>query len=215
MSAFETAQVLEAYQQRCEDRIAVVEAGDRTLIVVADGAGGIGSGDQAAEAVVREVKAAVQVATTADGWSIVLSQADFRVGIGQSTAVVVDLGPQGICGASVGDCQAWLVKEGAITNLTANQRRKPLLGTGEAVPVGFTLDSLVGILIVATDGFCNYIKPAQVIKAIATAEFVALPRTLLSMVRLKSGELWDDVGIVVCRMRPLQRTRQRYSLDPE
>lgn len=136
----------------------------------------------------------------------------------RSSAVVVDVQAEGICGASVGDCQAWLVNEGAITNLTANQRRKPLLGTGEAEPVGFSWGALAGVLIVASDGFCNYVKQSSLgpivtpVEFSATAEFTALPRTLLAQVRLKSGALWDDVGIVVCRRRRPQRTRKRFGL---
>ena len=214
MSSFETASVLEAYQQRCEDRIAVLEEGDRTIIAVADGAGGIGGGDQAAEAVVREIKSAAKDTSTENAWVELLRQTDLRIGQGESTAVVVDLQPSGMCGASVGDSQAWLIDQGEVISLTANQRRKPLLGSGDAIPIGFTHNSLTGVLVVATDGFCSYAKRAEVVKIVMQNEFVVLPRKLLASVRLRSGALWDDVGIVVCRKRPqTKRARQRYALD--
>ena len=56
---------------------------------------------------------------------------------GESTVVVVDVRADSICGASVGDSQAWIVNGADITDLTARQHRKPLLGSGEAEPVGF------------------------------------------------------------------------------
>jgi serine/threonine protein phosphatase PrpC len=216
MSIFETAGLTEAYQRQCEDRIAVFEEVQRAVIVVADGAGGIGSGAEAAEAVVREVKAAVRETTNADGWTGLLRQIDFRIGPGESTAVVVDVQLQGICGASVGDSQAWMIDEGELTILTEKQQRKPLLGSGDANPVGFNHVPLSGLLLVATDGFCNYVKRTDVVKAVLQNDFVSLPRNLLAMVRLKSGELWDDVGIVICRQRPKPiRVRRRYSLDDD
>jgi hypothetical protein len=214
MPAFETAGLTEAYQQQCQDRIAVFEEEQRTVIVVADGAGGIGSGAEAAEAVVREVKAVVRETTTADGWASLLRQIDFRIGSGESTAVVVDVQTQQVCGASVGDSQAWMIDQGEISNLTERQQRKPLLGSGNAVPVGFARAPVSGVLLVATDGFCNYAKLADVVKVIALNDFVSLPRKLIDLVSLRSGELWDDVGIVVCRARPpARRARQRYTLD--
>ena len=213
MAAFEIAKVLQVRHDRCEDRIAVLEEDDRCVIVVADGAGGMGAGEEASEAVIREISAVVKETTTAEAWINVLGQTDLRIGNGQSTAVVVDVRPEGICGASVGDSQAWLIRDYELVNLTANQRRKPLLGSGDAVPVGLSEGAVNGVLIVASDGLCNYVKRADVVKLVSQGEFVCLPRQLLSLVRLRSGEFWDDVGIVVCRKRPKpQRGRKRYTL---
>jgi hypothetical protein len=148
---------------------------------------------------VREVKAAFSATKTESGWVAVLSEIDCRIGVGESTAVIVDVLASGICGASVGDSQAWLIRDGELDNLTSRQVRKPLLGSGEATPVGFSRTTFAGILLVATDGFCNYVKRSELVRRIADFEFCELPRKLVEMVRLKSGELWDDVGIVACR----------------
>ena len=58
---------------------------------------------------------------------------------GQTTGVVAFVRSDGsISGASVGDSVAWLISPaGELTDLTAYQRRKPLLGSGEALPVVF------------------------------------------------------------------------------
>ena len=61
--------------------------------------------------------------------------------------------------------------------------------------------SLDGLLIVADDGFCNYVKRAEMVNVLPYEDFAVIPKHLLEMVRLRSGELRDDVGIVVCRYR--------------
>jgi hypothetical protein len=71
---------------------------------------------------------------------------------------------------------------------------------------------LDGLLIVATDGFCNYAKRDAVTPMIVSADFYTIPRNCIEMVRLPSGDLWDDIGIVAARMAPKHRTRQRYSI---
>ena len=158
MSQIETTSVVEKHRKQCEDRVDVIHAAQRTVIVVADGAGGTGAGDAAAESVLRDVKSNYESIHSANDWAGLLSQADKTIGAGESTAVVVDVRPYGIAGASVGDSQAWIVANGEITNLTESQIRKPLLGSGVAQPVGFTHPSLLGLLLIATDGFFDYAK---------------------------------------------------------
>lgn len=91
MARFETAHLTESYRKHCEDRVAVIPYEERTIIIVADGAGGIGNGDLAAEAVIREVRNDHLNITTGDGWEAELRQIDCRICVGESTAVVVDL----------------------------------------------------------------------------------------------------------------------------
>ena len=149
-------------------------------------------------------------------WCAILRQIDGQIGPGESTAVVVDVQIDSVCGASVGDSQAWVVKGVDITDLTVHQHRKPLLGSGEADPVGFTHERLDGLLIVATDGFCNYVKRAEMVKVLPYEDFATLPKRLVDLVRLRSGALNDDVGIVVCRHRLPARDRSSvYTLSVE
>ena len=49
--------------------------------------------------------------------------------------VVVEVVGSILLGASIGDSGAWLIDGSRIVDLTANQRRKPLLGSGYAHPV--------------------------------------------------------------------------------
>ncbi len=145
-----------------------------------------------------------------------LRQINAQIGPGESTAVVVDVQADRLCGASVGDSQAWVVKGADITDLTVCQHRKPLLGSGEADPVGFSHGRLYGLLIVATDGFCNYVKRDEMVKTLPYGDFATMPKRLVDLVRLRSGKLNDDVGIVVCRHRHAARNRSTvYRLGVE
>lgn len=216
MTGFETTALTVAHRRRGEDRVKVIDFPDGVVIVVADGAGGSGAGDQAAEAVVRELAAAASLDHDPAAWCALLRQVDQRVAAGESTAVVVARSARGLVGACVGDSQAWLVADDDLLDLTRDRVRKPLLGSGEAVPVGFAHPPAAGLLLVATDGFCNYVRRDRLMKEILWIDFAVLARTLVEMVRLPSGELWDDVGLVACRPRPRAARRQRYDLtDPE
>lgn len=118
----------------------------------------------------------------------------------------------GIYGASVGDSQAWVIRDGHIDVLTASQVRKPLLGSGKSQPVGFSRGPLDGLLIVATDGFFNYVNRGRLLAALPSMEFLEMPLAMLDLVRLRSGGLQDDVAIVVCRRRPQQGAHIVYDI---
>jgi len=210
MVAFDTAEATQAYRSRCEDRVVVVHLDNRVVVGVADGAGGTGSGGAAAESVVKAIGAHSSQCHNENDWIRLLSQLDQEIAPGESTAVVVDVRADGLSGASVGDSRAWIVCEGDVTDLTVKQVRKPLLGSGGAHAVGFTSGPLQGVLVAATDGFFNYVAKERVPPLLAQADFYTLPRKLIDLVRLPSGEFWDDVGIVVCRPTPARRTRERY-----
>lgn len=201
MNPYETNSITVGCRERCEDRVKVVELEGGVVIVVADGAGGVGAGAEAAETAVREATAAASLDRDAEGWCEVLRQADQRIAVGETTAVVVACSARGIVGASVGDSRVWLLEDDGILDLTADQVRKPLLGTGEAQPVGFSRPSSSGLLLACTDGFCNYVRRDALLREIHWIDFAVLPRRLVEMVRLPSKELWDDVGIVACRPR--------------
>lgn len=212
MAYLETNATTVPYRKRCEDRVAVIQQPARTVIVVADGAGGVGYGEMAAQSVVEEVQREHARIHSADQWAELLRQIDCRISLGESTAVVVDVRPYGIAGASVGDSQAWIVRGENIVKLTQHQKRKPLLGSGSAIPVPFMHAPLDGLLLVATDGFYNYADLYQFRRMLVEADFWSIPRRCVEMVRLSSGELSDDVGIIAARVKPCQRARRRISL---
>lgn len=212
MPSFETSHLIEAYREPCEDRIDVITNDERTVIVVADGAGGTGDGHLAAETVIRETRASYAAIDSSTNWSQFLSQLDLRAASGEATAVVVDLRPDRILGASVGDRCAWVIDGPDVIDLTRTQVRKPLLGSQAAKPAPFWHGPLNGILLVGSDGFFDHAKRDQVTSVVARTDFFAIPRACINLVRLPSGDLWDDTAIVACRVFNARPARKRYTI---
>ena len=114
----------------------VEQAGGRTLIVVADGAGGTGRGAAAAEMACSMVAAAFRRgAMSSDGWVAELLAIDRHVLTGalggQTTVVAVEIDGTEVRGASVGDSGCWAIDPLDFMDLTSSQDRKPLLGALE------------------------------------------------------------------------------------
>jgi PPM family protein phosphatase len=133
---------------RGEDRVLVERFGARTLAVVADGAGGTGSGAAAAGMAcsIAAQRLRTQGPGSPEDWARCLyevDQAAVRSG-GQCTAVVVEISEGRVSGASVGDSGAWMLTGDRVIDLTENQHRKPLLGSDEAMPMGLGRLSCLG-----------------------------------------------------------------------
>jgi PPM family protein phosphatase len=84
-----------------------------TLLVLADGAGGMAGGAEAAQAVLDHISA-LRDALPHD-FVAVLSELDGvlagRPDCGETTAVIAYMNDGEVAGASVGDCCAWLLSE--------------------------------------------------------------------------------------------------------
>ena len=103
-----------------------------------------------------------------------------------------------ICdGTLFGASEAVLVDAGVMTDLTANQRRKPLLGSGSAMPVAFDPVPFRGRLVAGTDGLFKYCVRKVMEDILSAADGEPVVGRLVSAVRLPSGALRDDVGIGV------------------
>jgi serine/threonine protein phosphatase PrpC len=185
-----------------DDRVAVETFGDVTVIVVADGAGGTGTGGSTAEAICgRIIAAAAAGMRGAASWADLLAETDREIADlgsgGESTTVVVELGATSVCGASVGDSEAWLVDAPIAIYLTEAQNRKPLVGSGRAVPVAFGPSAFTGRLLVATDGLFSYCSPPDTRRLAASGTVEDAASALVAAVRLRSGALPDDLALVL------------------
>ena len=223
---FQTAQITEAYGTRGQDRVAVIEHPAGIVAVVADGAGGTSGGAEAADTLLLWVRAYADRATDLGDpfqWAALLERVDRQIAAanGQTTAVVVAATRDGLCGASVGDSAAWLIPDGnanAYDNLTANQARKPLLGSGSARPVAFERPSGDHTLLLASDGLVKYAPPHRICGIARDRDLTSATRRLVDAVRLKSGALQDDVGLVLLRRRPAApeyASRKRFALTDD
>lgn len=187
---------------------------DEGLIVAfADGAGGSGDGLHAAKATVQCIKSHLDALTDAAACERVLKQADHQISGGESTGIVIAIRDGRLFGASAGDSGAMVVDYEDVTNLTGHQHQKPRLGSRLANPVGFENTFEAGVLIVSSDGFWNYVKRDQLILTCANLDFPVSGKQLTDLVRLKSGELIDDVGIVVVRKSRPSSGLRRFVID--
>ena len=182
-----------------QDRAAVFERDRGIVIALADGAGGTSNGAIAAQAVVDTVE--ILAAADAD-WSVVLRALDGdgrRLAGGQSTAIVLVVDEAGIRGASIGDSEAWLVRADRVDVLTANQQRKPLLGGGGHPASTSTGPIGNATLVVASDGLFRYAKAIDIARIAMLPDLATSADQLVALVRLPSGNVPDDLSIVLCR----------------
>jgi PPM family protein phosphatase len=203
-----SAQRLEGWGPVLEDRAEVIPAGDSLLLVVADGAGGLSGGAEAAELVVRLLRERAhheQVGFwSGDDWTHALREIDDAVAndpvAGEATCVVALVSPGRVVGASAGDSEAWLVEGEGCVALTGRQRRKPLLGSGAAWPVPFEAGFHAGTLLLGSDGLFKYAAPKRIREAALDPDLERAADRLVELVRLPSGALQDDVAVILCRV---------------
>jgi len=171
-----------------QDRTLTIRTAKGTILAVADGAGGTSAGATAAEAALRGVAAFAHAAAidTPDGWPRFIQTTDVALASsgGQCALVVATVTGARILGASVGDAGAWLIDD-TVVDLTANQVRKPLLGTGT--------------LLLASDGLLKYAPPDAIARVARERDLQNAVHSIAELPRLRSGSLPDDVSVVLCR----------------
>ncbi|MCP4111998.1 MAG: hypothetical protein GY749_41800 [Desulfobacteraceae bacterium] len=86
-----------------------------------------------------------------------------------------------------------------LCDLTENQCRKPLLGSGVAVPIPFGLVAVSGDILLGTDGLFKYSLTRDITNALKGENLNQCGETLIGQVRLPSGSFQDDVSVVLCR----------------
>ncbi len=186
-----------------EDRAAFFPTSNGAVLVVADGAGGMGGGAATAEALVAAVESALDV-QSAQGWATLLEMFDAGQHLGETTAVVCSIIDDELVGASVGDSGAWRVDHrgaATIVDLTHAQRRKPLLGSGRAVVVPFASRLGEATLLLASDGLLKYAPAERIAAYVRCTDLDAIAGELLGLVRLRSGALPDDFSVLLARRR--------------
>jgi hypothetical protein len=99
----------------------------------------------------------------------------------------------------VGDSGVLGFSKIGVENLTANQVRKPLLGSGSAIPVGFARSQLDGTLLIASDGLLKYTSQEKIAATILAVDFNNAAAKLIELVRYQSGALPDDVSVLLAQ----------------
>ncbi len=167
--------------------------------IVADGAGGLAGGEEAAQMFVdfmasrhiaNEREAANAIAVI-DG--IMATRAEF----GETTGVIACFAEDRMFGASVGDSAALLITETNVDRLTEFQVRKPLIGSGAVTPKPFLRTNASGRLLLATDGLVNYVPQSRVVDLVRGHGVARSADELVAAARLPSGVLQDDIALVL------------------
>lgn len=163
-------------------------------IALADGVGGQAGGREAAQRAVDDwldsnYDPAIQMAET-DSLLSRLPEA------GLTTSIYLRLTAKELTGASVGDSQVWFQEgHGRWRELTEQQRLRPFLGSGEAIPIPFSLAPLrQGRLLICSDGLWRQASQDRMLELAAqeaVEELLLLPRMVLSKTYA------DDVSFVL------------------
>jgi serine/threonine protein phosphatase PrpC len=184
-----------------EDRALALLTGGNYLLAVADGAGGTGDGAAAADRLIAFISKLAEAAASTDWFDALCSFDDelsLRRSGGQTTGIVAFVTADRVVGASVGDSSAWLISSaGDVTDLSANQRRRPLLGSGEALPVVFEAERKCSRLLLASDGLFKYATDVRIGKLALRGPATEAADALVNCARLPSGALQDDVAVVL------------------
>ncbi|MDB6112235.1 MAG: hypothetical protein JWR69_3985 [Pedosphaera sp.] len=184
-----------------QDRGLILHDGPRIVLCVADGAGGISGGAEAASLAVNMVRQHASHLVNADACAEVLRKMDAAIAkdpvAGETTCALAVITPEEIFGASVGDSGVWLIpKNGDYLNLTQAQQRKPFLGSGAAWPAPFRRPREAGILLLATDGLLKYTSAERIMVVCREHSAEAAGQRLIELVRYPSGALPDDVTLI-------------------
>jgi serine/threonine protein phosphatase PrpC len=117
---------------------------------------------------------------------------------GETTGVIAFVDGARVRGASVGDSAAWIIlASGAMVDLTARQRRRPLLGSCEALPVEFEAEHDGGRILLASDGLFKYATANRICTLATQGSATEAADALVNCVRLSSGAFQDDVAVVI------------------
>lgn len=200
---FSTAVRVEQGNPELQDCAEIVELGSSLLVVLADGAGGRSNARQTAQAVIRTIRQRADALALTDPEQcrtllLAVDREAAKAG-GESTGVFVLLAKGSTTGASVGDSEAWIIEGEKITAITEQQRRKPCLGTGAISATSFRYPPLTGTLLVASDGLFKYTSREAILNVVKNTDLELVARNLVELVRYPSGQLPDDVSLVLVR----------------
>lgn len=185
-------------KDRCDDRVALTRFPDRALLLLADGATGVGYGGLAADVFVKTLK----VCGSAHGLESGFLRADREIRNaeieGDTTGIALYWIADRLTCCSVGDSEAWAFPSSeAPFEITCSQVRKPRIGNG-ARPVTTNMDpTFQGVVICGSDGFWRWSDPGTIGHQISAMPPEQIPSILLANLVERLGTLDDDVSIAV------------------
>ena len=176
------------------------------MALLADGAGGVSGGAAAAQRFIEYFSTELELTpeNLCSHFSRVEALLQGDQSAGDTTGIVVVADSTQLFGASVGDSEAWFFPtEGEFVDLTSGQIRKPLLGSGSATAIPFSMEAMSGILLLCSDGLHKYADFVKVRERLREQNFQNLPADLADLARMPSGGLQDDLSIVAVLIEDL------------
>lgn len=169
---------------------------NRCVLALADGAGGVGGGANAALIVMEAAERLAQGLHLSAQESLAWADGKIALAGGLSTGVIINLNGEEMSGASCGDSEAWMLDGKTVVDLTAGQARKPLLGDG-GKPRAFGAMKLTGRLFIASDGITKYARTSDIVKCALDGNPADAVLSVAELARLPSGGYQDDVSIII------------------
>lgn len=192
-----TSNFIERGNPELQDRMEILQFGDKTIIVIADGAGGRSGAAQAAEFIIQSVHKNIEKLNSPNDCLRHLCELDLLItratDCGETTGIIAVVTQDEIYGANVGDSAAWLFMSDGKEELT--RIRKPYLGTGVAAPHQFARKWCGGTLVAATDGLWKYTNLELIEWTVRKGNPDGLASELANLTRLRSGAFQDDIAI--------------------
>lgn len=157
--------------QQGQDRAQVFPHRGASILVLADGAGGLGGGHAASDALVEAVRTAI--AEDCDAWDVrgwlrlfqETDQALFRVRRGETTGIVAVFDGDTVFGVSAGDSELWVVGAEAVDAVTRGQGTARL-GSGRVAPRHFHRVLAEGDTVVCgSDGLFKHVAASVIVAA--------------------------------------------------
>lgn len=196
---FKISSYLEQQNLKGDDALYVVEIGSSIWFCISDGAGGSGGGDKASLYVIETFKSltSIEKFDSPEDFESFLRKLDLELSVesncGEATAIIGKIEDVTVVGASVGDSQAWLFNREYDYELTSMQNLKPLLGTGNALPIGFGPFSVDGAVLLGSDGLFKYINHRE-LQALLSTKTTA--REIAELAKEETGKLQDDISAI-------------------
>lgn len=194
---------LEQSSKNGADALSIFYGEERVLICLADGAGGTSGAKEASMMVMnwtKENQKTLEKSITLESLEEQVNLLDKMMyktkNVGESTLVMVLLTDTQIMGVSVGDSKCWMFGKDFDHELSLMQHRKPLLGSGEAQPIGFCME-MMGTVILGSDGLFDYTSIEKIKKECQNKNGTA--KSLAMLAKESTGGFQDDISVVLIK----------------
>jgi serine/threonine protein phosphatase PrpC len=197
--------------QQGQDRARLFAHRSTTILVLADGAGGVAGGHAASDALVEAVSTAIAGdcdAWDVRGWLRVFHETDAtlsRARCAETTGIVAVFDGDAVFGVSAGDSELWIVGAEAVDAVTRGQSAARL-GSGRVAPRHFHRVLLESDTVVCgSDGLFKHVAASEV----AAAARRATVESAAAALEIAASRSPDDAVFAV-----LRRFQEHKKIEP-